>query len=102
VPVSREGLRIVEQATVAAGAEAADDTDEIAAIISDLKKLKESWRMLRRGCLLIPGRPAGEGTPAGNANAKGLARRAIAATELTAEGLMAWLDANGLGVMGEG
>jgi len=101
LPISREGLRIVEQGAGDAG-EVDGEADGIAAIIAELKKPKESWRMLRRGCLLIQGLPAGEGTPAGNASAKALARRAISATELSAEGLVEWLDANGLGVMGEG
>ena len=104
LPISREGLRIVEQVAGAGAGDGGevDDTDGIAAIISELKKPKESWRMLRRGCLLILGLPAGEGSPASNANAKALARRSISATELSAEGLVEWLDANGLGVMAEG
>lgn len=99
LPISREGLRIVEQV---AGDGAADDTDGVGAVLAEIKKPKESWRMLRRGCLLIQGLPAGEGTANGNAAAKALARRAISVTDLTAEGLVAWLDANGLGVLGEG
>ncbi len=97
LPVSREGLRIVEQA--AGALDTAEADDDVGVVLAALKKPKESWRMLRRGCLLIQGLPAGDGTPAGNANAKALARRAVSATELSAEGLVAWLDANGLGVL---
>lgn len=100
LPISREGLRIVEQAGGAG--DAVEDADDIGVVLAALKKPKESWRMLRRGCLLIQGLPAGDGTPAGNANAKALARRAISATELSADGVVAWLDANGLGMLEEG
>jgi hypothetical protein len=101
IPLSKEGHRIIEEQTSSGEPSDDEEPDDIARAISEIKERNKSWRMLRRGCRLILGLPAGGGTKASNASAKTLARRAIAKTGRTAQDLLNWMDANELGVIPE-
>jgi hypothetical protein len=72
LPLSKEGHRIIEEQTASGEPSEPNAPDEIADIISEIKKPNESWRMLRRGYRLILGLSPGGGTPASNASAKNL------------------------------
>jgi hypothetical protein len=98
IPMTKEHHRIIEQQTVSSEPSEDDEPNEIARMIGDIKKPNESWRMLRRGCRLILGLSPGGGTEASNANAKTLARRVIAKTELPPQELLDWMDENELGL----
>lgn len=97
IPLSKAGHRKIEKQTGSGEKSVDAGSDEVARGIAQIRKKNESWRMLRRGCLLILGLPAHGGTKAGNANAKSLARRAIASTKLTTQDLLGWMDVRGLG-----
>jgi hypothetical protein len=97
-PLSKEGHRIVEQQTVSGEPSEHEAADEIARMISEIKKPNESWRMLRRGCRQFLGLSPGGGTPASNASAKALARRAIRKTNRSPQELLHWMDAEQLGL----
>jgi hypothetical protein len=98
LPLSEEGHRIIEEQTASGEPSEREAPDEIAHMISEIKKPNESWRMLRRGCRLILGLSPGGGTPASNASAKSLARRAIGKTKRRPQELLHWMDANELGL----
>lgn len=98
VPLSKEGHRIIEQQRPPGEPSEQTAADEIARMISEIKKPNESWRMLRRGCRQLLRLSPGGGTPASNAGAKSFARRAIGITNQSPQGLLDWMDAKQLGL----
>jgi hypothetical protein len=98
LPLSKEGHRIIEQQTPSGYPSEHEAADEIARMISEIKKPNESWRMLRRGCRQFLGLSPGGGTQASNASAKALARRAIGKTNRSPQELLYWMDEKQLGL----
>lgn len=98
IPVNRKGARMLEQQVRAADPAEDEEPDWIGPVLREIKKQNESWAMLRRGCLLMMGQAPEGGTSNSNAAAKSFARRATAKTEMSVEDVLAWLDANEMGV----
>ncbi|CAH2606123.1 conserved protein of unknown function (plasmid) [Rhodovastum atsumiense] len=99
IPLSKQGHRLIEKQTSATGLSGGDEGDPVALAVQEIRtKGHFSWNMLRRGCRQILGLATEGGTAGSNASARTFARQAMQKANLNAEDLLAWMDANGLGL----
>ena len=101
IPLSIKGHRTLEKQTGSSGSTSDDETDQIAAMVLEIKQPNQSWNMLRRGCRVLLCLPPGGGTKGSNASAKSFANKVITKTGRTAQELLDWLDGNQVGSAGE-
>lgn len=92
LPLSAKGHSIVDKSE-------SGPQDEISTLLRPLKERQHgSWRMLRRGLLLLLDLDAEGGTKSTRQSAKTFARKAIAATAKSEAELLEWLNENELGL----
>ena len=92
LPLSSEGHSIVDKSE-------SGPQDEISTLLRPLKKRQHgSWKMLRRGLLLLRDHDAEGGTENTRQSAKTFARKAIEETAKNAAELLEWLNENELGL----
>lgn len=90
LPLSKHGHEIVE------GQQSARSEDPLEASLIALKREgNRSWRMLRRGCLDLLGRPEPGGSKAVASSSRTFARKAAELSKLSYGELLQWLDTRG-------
>jgi len=92
IPLSKEGHKRLEGQV-----RSPPEDSTRAKILAIRKRMNQSWRNLRRGCLDILGRVTSHSTSSVGASSRSFVRKVSRETGLTAEQILEWLDTNSLG-----